>query len=236
MKRFNYLKRFSQLISAFALMAFTATASAQSTLIIRADSACALTVNGIAKGQIAADTAKPVPVSSGEQLIECKSANGAKAEQILSIESDTQKVVQLNLAAKVNAISSGIDKRFSDGGDGTVLDSKTDLQWAQRDNGSDINWNGARSYCSNLGTAGGSWRLPSMDELQGIYDDSGTLTTTCSQYTCRVSPLFKLSTTWFWSNESNGSSEAWVFYLRHGLRYSYPGRTEGSALCVRRRS
>ncbi len=146
--------------------------------------------------------------------------------------------MNLKLAAKVSAIASGIDKRFSAPGDGTVRDSQTGLLWAQRDNGNDINWNNARSYCSNLSTAGGSWQLPSMDELQGIYDGSATLQTQCGGSSCQVSPLFGLSSNWFLSNQLNGSAEAWGFFLSHGVRYSYDVWLGGGrrALCVRRGS
>lgn len=222
-----------------ALLALPLVAAAQSsTLIIRADADCTLTVNAQAQGQLAADTAKAVKVGGGEQLIECKAANGAKVEQTLSVDSGSQKVVNLKLAAKVTAVASGIDKRYSAPGDGTVVDSKTGLQWTQRDNAIDIKWNSARSYCSNLGTAGGGWRLPSMDELEGIYDRSGTLTTSCPKYTCEVSPLFSLSGYWYWSNQSNGSSKAWFFFLGSGSRYSATVSRANNlrALCVRRRS
>ena len=227
-----------RIFGALVFIALPLAASAQSTLIIRADAACTLTVNATPQGQLQADTAKAVKTGGGEQLIECKAANGARVEQTLSIDSGTQKVVNLQLAAKVNAIASGIDKRFTAPGDGTVIDSQTGLQWAQRDNGQDINWNNARSYCSSLSTAGGGWRLPGMDELQGIYDASATLTTSCGSTTCRVSPLFNLSSVWFWSNQSNGSSEAWLFSLGNGHRFSLHVSYSVSyrALCVRRRS
>ncbi len=220
-----------------ALLALPLAASAQSTLIIRADATCALTVNAQSQGQLVADTAKAVGVGAGEQLIECKAANGARVEQTLSVDGGTQKIVNLKLAAKETAVASGIDKRFSAPGDGTVLDSQTGLQWAQRDNGQNINWNNARSYCSNLSTSGGGWRLPSMDELEGIYDATATLTTSCGGYTCRASPLFSLTGPIAWSNQSNGSSKAWGFGLGNGVRYSTT--VSGGlhrALCVRRRS
>jgi len=225
-------------LGALALLALPVTVTAQSSLIIRADAACTLTVNAQAQGQLQANTAKAVKTGGGEQLIECKAANGARAELTMSIDSGTQKVVNLKLADKVQAVASGIDKRFSASGNGTVRDSKTGLEWAQRDNGHDINWKSARSYCSNLSTAGGGWRLPSMDELEGIYDRSGTLTTPCGDSTCQVSPLFSLTNWWYWSNQSNGSSEARLLLLLDGNRYSYPvsDSFRDRALCVRRGS
>jgi hypothetical protein len=41
------------------------------------------------------------------------------------------------------------DGRFIAYDDGTVLDTKTKLMWAARDNGSNINWANAKSYCEN---------------------------------------------------------------------------------------
>ena len=53
-------------------------------------------------------------------------------------------------------------------------DSSTGLVWAANDNGKNVTWDNALKYCRNLSLAGYSdWRLPSIDELQGIYNDSG---------------------------------------------------------------
>ena len=41
------------------------------------------------------------------------------------------------------------DGRFIAFSQGLVKDTKTGLMWAARDNGSDITWGGARSYCKN---------------------------------------------------------------------------------------
>src|SRR5260370_29047665 len=53
-------------------------------------------------------------------------------------------------------------------------DSSTGLMWTAKDNGSDISWATAVKHCHNLRLAGYSdWRLPSIDELERIYDGSG---------------------------------------------------------------
>ena len=50
-------------------------------------------------------------------------------------------------------------------------DPSTGLTWASKDNGKDVNWHKATDYCRNLRLAGYSdWRLPTIDELQAIYD------------------------------------------------------------------
>ena len=126
-----------------------------------------------------------------------------------------------------------------------ILDTHTHLEWTSHDNGSAIGWDDANRHCTELPTAGGSWRLPSMDELQAIYDYSETLTTPCGQWICEVSPLFELSGASFWSGETKyeGTSKyAFNFYLDNGYRSKFPrpvseyGEYEGylyRALCVR---
>ena len=53
----------------------------------------------------------------------------------------------------------------------TWTDPATGIMWTGRDNGPDINWDQAMAYCRDL-TVGdySDWRLPTMDELEGIYD------------------------------------------------------------------
>jgi uncharacterized caspase-like protein len=53
---------------------------------------------------------------------------------------------------------------------GTVLDTKTNLMWASKDNGSQINWANAKSYCENYRGGGYTdWRMPTQYELAGLY-------------------------------------------------------------------
>jgi len=69
----------------------------------------------------------------------------------------------------------GKDGRFIAYDDGTVLDTRTNLMWADKDNSSDINWQGAKSYCENYRGGGYSdWRMPTQDELAGLYDEGKT--------------------------------------------------------------
>jgi hypothetical protein len=43
--------------------------------------------------------------------------------------------------------------------------------WAAKDNGSYINWANAKSYCENYRGGGyADWRMPTQDELAGLYD------------------------------------------------------------------
>jgi hypothetical protein len=67
------------------------------------------------------------------------------------------------------------DGRFIAYDNGTVLDTKTNLMWAAKDNGSNIDPADAISYCQNY-RAGGytDWRMPTREELATLYDDSIT--------------------------------------------------------------
>lgn len=57
----------------------------------------------------------------------------------------------------------------------TWTDPATGQMWTARDNGRDVNWNEATNYCANLNLGGYSnWRLPRIEELQGIYDPRNT--------------------------------------------------------------
>lgn len=126
---------------------------------------------------------------------------------------------------------------FYDLGGGVLKDSQTGLKWTQSDNGSNINWYGARNYCANLN---GGWRLPSTDELQGIYDPSGLVSSSCGTYqgrnlTCKVSPLFRLTSPAIWSGVLNGSSEALFVSLYGGQQFSARLDSDGGhgrVLCV----
>ena len=53
------------------------------------------------------------------------------------------------------------------------IDPTTNLMWTAKDNGKDVSWKDAVTYCRKLNLAGGTgWRMPNMDELQGVYDKS----------------------------------------------------------------
>jgi hypothetical protein len=112
---------------------------------------------------------------------------------------------------------------------GVWADIATGLMWTKKDNGSDVNWQQAMDYCRNLQLAGYSdWRLPTIDELQGIYDPNVG--------SDHAKGNLQLSRLWEWSSSQNASGEAWYFTFYAGLRFSnLTGLSEfHRALCVRR--
>jgi len=76
---------------------------------------------------------------------------------------------------------------FTSNGDGTVTDQKSKLIWQRcsmgynsdavcSDDGTaannTANWADALAYCNTLSLAGRSWRLPSINELKSIVDET----------------------------------------------------------------
>lgn len=63
------------------------------------------------------------------------------------------------------------DGRFISFDKGIVLDTKTNLLWAEKDNGEAITIHEAKMYCKEYQGGGFSdWRMPSNQELRKLYD------------------------------------------------------------------
>ena len=75
------------------------------------------------------------------------------------------------IASRAKGVEPGRDRRFIANDNGTVIDTKTHLMWASKDNGKDINWTDAKSYCENYRVGDyRDWRMPTNSELAGLYD------------------------------------------------------------------
>jgi len=96
---------------------------------------------------------------------------------------------------------------------GIVKDTKTGLEWKA---GPDekTNWNEAKSWVQSLNLDGGGWRMPTTDELKGLYKKGAG--------SRNMTPLLK-TTSWFvWSGETKGPSFARFFHFGYGNRDWYP--------------
>jgi hypothetical protein len=126
------------------------------------------------------------------------------------------------------------DGQFIAYDNGTVLDTKTNLMWAARDNGNNINWADAKSYCENYRGGGyADWRMPTQDELAGLYDKAKTYKADCGYYV-HLTELIRLTCAWPWSSETRGSSIASIHFV-NGERFWGPQSYDSSrrALPVR---
>lgn len=131
----------------------------------------------------------------------------------------------------------GEDDRWMDLGHGVLGDPSTGLQWTRDDNGADISWQAAGTYCARKHRG---WRLPNVQELKGLYTQSGP-GTPCGPWVCKVSTLFRLGGSWFWSatqvgeDGTDGNELAWGVLLVNGAQTPNVREADyGSrALCVR---
>ena len=126
------------------------------------------------------------------------------------------------------------DGRFIAYDNGTVLDTRTNLMWAARDNGSDINWANAKSYCENYrGGSYNDWRMPTQDELAGLYDVSKRYETDCN-LPVMISGLIRLTCVFVWASETRGSEAAvFAFPLGYEIWYQQSYNDGRRALPVR---
>jgi Protein of unknown function (DUF1566) len=114
--------------------------------------------------------------------------------------------------------------------------------WTKMDNGSDLNWNQAHAYCFKLQLGGYSdWRLPAIEELDGIYDDSVGIRTVFDfgDAVVRVKGNLKL-TGWDWSSsegETPRQVQTYTFAANPSAQRARPIFRSFSysmrALCVR---
>ncbi len=115
----------------------------------------------------------------------------------------------LFLGSFVSAEQAAAD-RFVNNKDGTVTDTQTGLMWAAQDNGSNINWYDAKSFCEGHGGGGRSgWRMPTTDELAGLYASGGH------------KGIIKLTACCVWAPESNATNAA-LFNFDYGVRNWIP--------------
>jgi hypothetical protein len=110
-------------------------------------------------------------------------------------------------------------------------DSGTGLIWTVEDNGNDVGWSQAFNYCQSLNLEGHTdWRLPTLDELKGLYQAGPS-----KQYKAK-GPI-KLTSANIWSGSRNNSGDAWIFNFGFGGASVAPTGgacgTVGHALCTR---
>ena len=98
----------------------------------------------------------------------------------------------------------------------TVLDKRTGLMWAAKDNGKDLNWKNAKKYCENY--RGGDytdWRMPTENELLMMFDGAKPYKADCG-FDVHLTKLIKLSCFFVWTSTTEGEDQASSFYFGEG--------------------
>ena len=102
------------------------------------------------------------------------------------------------------------DGRFIANADGTVLDTKTNLIWAAKDDGKGLIMEDAKDYIENYQGGGYTdWRMPTMDELETIYKRNPE-----NQDGYHFTKLIDITAAWVWGSEGWGNM--WVFDFSRG--------------------
>ena len=112
-----------------------------------------------------------------------------------------------------------------------VIDGKSSLMW--QDNGEVItvkkDWQGARDHCQNLSFSGYSdWRLPDINELHSITDDTRVNPAIRSGFENVVSDCY-----WSSSRHVYVSNYAWYVCFSYGSGSSGSKNANGYVRCVR---
>ncbi|MGD0683043.1 MAG: DUF1566 domain-containing protein [Terracidiphilus sp.] len=218
------------------------------TLLVTCDLACNWKLDGKLRGPIVAGDSATASVSLGQHVVVAVTTDGLdKMEKKLDIVAAKPTLVRIDLTPvrdarlkteqEAKAEQDARDKAQQEAqvraaqveAAGTWTDPATGLIWMKKDNGIDVDWHQATDYCQNLRLAGYSnWRLPTIDELAGIYEKT--------QDDDHWNNKGRIKTSGFiWSRnqgEYSGSMASFSFGL--GKQYSWYSSTAGTrALCVR---
>jgi hypothetical protein len=124
-------------------------------------------------------------------------------------------------------------ERFIANSDGTVLDTKTNLMWAEKDNGNDIRWLNAKSYCENYREGGYTdWRMPTQDEIAGLYDAGKTYKSNCGNQV-HLTKLIHMTCSFLWASETRGFEAAGFTFDTGDLVWGLQSGSGGRAIPVR---
>ena len=220
---------------------------APATLLVMCDLACNWKLNGEPKGSIEAGGSSKAKVQFGQHSVVAVTEDGLdQTQQVIKVQEKGQTVVavelkpvrEARLKAEQQAWQKVAEEERREAGKAEFskvwTDPKTSLMWMKEDSGGDgETWQQANDYCRNLQFAGHSdWRLPTIDELQGMYDPNTNVDGDHVNSNLQLTlPYAEWS-----SSQEYASGTAWIFDFRNGWRLSYELdiHYHNRALCVRR--
>ena len=192
-------------------------AQSGTTLLVKTDMSCNWKLDGQSMGMLKADDARVVLVSPGEHLVEAAATDGAATVRTRVKVDQVEKTIELQLKGQ-NGLQPKMQPAetprvpVADAAQNqTWTDPATGLMWTATDNGSDVDWKQATAYCAKYQFAGhNGWRLPTTEELQGIYDPSVRARTVFDHgFSAEVHVKGNLTLTgWTWSGSQGEGLES----------------------------
>lgn len=188
-------------------------AQSVATLAVRTGLDCDWKLDGAAQGRLKNTDIRIRHVAPGEHFVQAVSADG-KDRWEQKIVAGASQQVQVSIDLLGVRLARLEDEDFAK--NPTWTDPATGLMWTRRDNGANVDWNQASLYCSRSRLGGFSdWKVPSIDELEAIYDPSQSVNN------WHIKGNIKLSGCCVWSNNTgNGPNKAWYFGYYVGERQS----------------
>ncbi len=117
--------------------------------------------------------------------------------------------------------------RYSVASCGAIQDSQTDLEWFVGPD-RNVTWYDAQNWVTGMGSCGGGWRMPTIQEIGTLYDPSQRAGTGYYKggrnFPAHVDPVFSAigGGSWVWSGESVAADSVRSFnlHLGEGVVYS----------------
>lgn len=104
----------------------------------------------------------------------------------------------------------GRDGRYVAFANRVICDCYSGLEWLPGPD-KDMSWEEGCRWVKDLSTGGGGWRLPTLNELRGLFK--------MNKNRDNLSPLFGMSMTDVWSCEIKDESSAWGFNFLPGNQF-----------------
>jgi len=126
------------------------------------------------------------------------------------------------------AILAGAGLLIAQDGAGVWKDDATGLTWADKDNGMQITPNEGKAYCDSKKTGGLDWRLPTIDEVETVYDSK-------AKKQNKTKGTVELSEACVLTSSTNRGGDTFTFCFNSGSRNIGGGGgcgTTALALCV----
>ena len=127
-----------------------------------------------------------------------------------------KRLILSSLRAVLALAELGAHARYSVSRKGVITDNTSGLEWVVGPDQS-INFYQAEAWVKGCNIAGGGWRLPTVEELRGLY--------TRGLGERNMAPVFNTTGWWVWAEPENSVPTAWGFdhVDGDGEEYSYNG-------------